>query len=133
MIPQIQDDLKTDFVFERLPSQTFKMRRNTQTISGTIDDLKSVEQAIFLILNTERYKWLIHSWNYGVELQSLIGKDVEFCIPEIERRVREALLQDDRIRSVQDFEFEVNKKKVLTSFTVVSIFGAVSTEMEVSI
>ena len=42
----------------------------------------------------------------------LIGKDVEYCIPEIERRVREALLQDDRITAVQNFEFTVNKKKV---------------------
>ncbi len=112
MIPQTQDDLKTGFVVEYLPSQTFKMRRNMETISGLIDDLKSVEQAVFLILNTERYEWLIHSWNYGVELQSLVGKDVEFCIPEIERRVREALLQDDRITSVQDFEFEVNRPDV---------------------
>jgi len=30
---------------------------------------------------------LIHSWDYGVELHNLIGKDVEYCIPEIERRV----------------------------------------------
>ena len=79
------------------------------------------------------YEWLIHSWDYGVELHNLIGKDVEYCIPEIERRVREALLQDDRITAVQNFEFTVNKKKVLTTFTVVSIFGEINTEMGVEI
>lgn len=133
MIPQVQDDLKQDFTFEVLPSRTFRMNHNSLTIIGTIDQIQAVEQAVFLILNTERYQWLIHSWNYGVELHYLIGKDVEYCIPEIERVIREALLQDDRITAVQNFEFEVNKKKVLTTFTVVSIFGEINTEMEVEI
>ena len=131
MIPQVQDDLKQDFTFEVLPSRTFRMNHNSLTIIGTIDQIQAVEQAVFLILNTERYQWLIHSWNYGVELHHLIGKDVEYCIPEIERRVKEALLQDDRITAVENFQFEVNKKKVLTTFTVISIFGPIFTEMEV--
>ncbi len=42
-------------------------------------------------------------------------------------------MQDDRISSVEDFEFTVNKKKVLTTFTVVSIFGELKTETEVEI
>ena len=109
------------------------MNHDNLTIIGTIDEIQAVEQAVFLILNTERYEWLIHSWDYGVELHNLIGKDVEYCIPEIERRVREALLQDDRITAVQNFEFTVNKKKVLTTFTVVSIFGEINTEMGVEI
>lgn len=133
MIPQTGDDLRQDFEFETLPSRTFRMNHNSLTIIGTIDQIQAVEQAVYLILNTERYEWLIHSWNYGVELHNLIGQDVEYCIPEIERRVREALLQDDRITAVENFQFEVNKKKVLTTFTVVSIFGEINTEMGVEI
>lgn len=133
MIPSVPDDLSQDFIFETLPSRTFKLNHNTSTISGNIDQVQAVEQAVFLILNTERYEWLIHSWDYGVELHNLIGKDIEYCIPEIERRVTEALLQDDRITAVENFQFEVNKKKVLTAFTVVSIFGEINTEMEVEI
>ena len=121
MIPQVQDDLKQDFTFTTLPSRTFKMRHDTKTITGTIDEVRAVEQA----------EWLIYSWNYGFEKKSLIGKPVDFCIPEIERRVKEALLQDDRITAVENFQFEVNKKKVLTTFTVISIFGPIFTEMEV--
>lgn len=133
MIPQVQDDLKQDFTIETMPSRTFRMKYDLDVITGMIDELKAVEQAVFLILNVERYQWLIYSWNYGVELQELIGKPVDFCIPEIERRVREALLQDDRITAVQDFEFKVGKKKVLTTFTVISIFGNINTETTVEI
>ena len=116
MIPQVQDDIKQDFTIETLPSRTFRMNHNNLTIIGTIDEIQAVEQAVFLILNTERYEWLIHSWDYGVELHNLIGKDV-----------------DDRITAVQNFEFTVNKKKVLATFTVVSIFGEINAELGVEI
>ena len=76
---------------------------------------------------------MIYSWNYGFEKKRLIGKPVDYCIPEIERSIKEALLQDDRITAVDNFQFEVNKKKVLTTFRVVSIFGPIFTEMEVEI
>lgn len=133
MIPQVQDDLKQDFTIEALPSKTFRMCHDPEVITGTIDQIQAVEQAVFLILNVERYQWLIYSWDYGVELHNLIGKDPEYCLPEIERRVREALLQDDRITAVQNFEFEVNKKQVLTTFKVVSIFGEINVEKAVEI
>ena len=133
MIPQTGDDLRQDFTFTTLPSRTLKMDHDYHTITGTIDQIQAVEQAVFLILTTERYQWLIFSWNYGVELKDLIGKDPEFCIPEIERRIREALLQDDRITAVENFEFELNKRKVLTTFTVTSIFGGITTTLEVEI
>jgi len=121
------DDLKAKLIAENPGHEvTF-----TKTITGTIDEVRAVEQAVFLILNVERYEWPIYSWNYGFEKKSLIGKPVAFCIPEIERRVKEALLQDDRITAVENFQFEVNKKKVLTTFTVISIFGPIFTEMEV--
>ena len=133
MIPQVQDDIKQDFTIETLPSRTFRMNHNNLTIIGTIDEIQAVEQAVFLILNVERYEWLIYSWNYGFEKKRLIGKPVDYCIPEIERGIKEALLQDDRITAVDNFQFEVNKKKVLTTFRVVSIFGPIFTEMEVEI
>lgn len=133
MIPNTGDDLRQDFIFTTLPSRTFKMNHDTLTITGTVDQIRAVEQAVFLILNTERYFWLIHSWNYGVELHDLIGKDPEYCIPEIERRIREALLQDDRITAVENFEFELNKRKVLTTFTVISIYGGFTSTLEVDI
>ena len=42
-------------------------------------------------------------------------------------------IQDDRITAVQDFQFEINKKQVLTTFTVVSIFGEINVEKVVEI
>ena len=132
MIPKNQDDLKQNFTFATLPSKTFKMNFN-DTIRGSVDDVEALKQAIFLILNTERYEWLIHTWNYGVEFRNLIGKDIDYCSPEIERVIREALLQDDRLTAVQNFEFEVNKNKVLTTFTVTTIYGDIEIKQGVDV
>ncbi len=133
MIPQTGGLLRQDFSFAQKPSRTFKLDRENGCVVGMADGLEAVRQAVYLILNTERYQWLIHSWDYGAELQSLVGKPPDFCVAEIERRVREALLQDDRIRSVENFTFEVSKKTITAQFTVVSIFGEVPVGAEVNL
>ena len=133
MIPQVQDELRQDFALTRLPGRTFRMLHERRRVAGTIDERRALEQAIFLILHTERYAWLIHSWNYGVEFRRLIGQDPAYCVPEIERAVREALLQDDRITEVRDFAFEIRKKTVRARFTACTIYGPIETELEVPI
>ena len=56
MIPQVQDDLKQDFTFTTLPSRTFKMRHDTKTITGTIDEVRAVEQAAVSYTHLDVYK-----------------------------------------------------------------------------
>ena len=75
------------------------------------------------MLNTERYQYLIYSWDYGVELLDLFGEPISYVCPELERRITEALLQDDRIEEVDGFEFEVSGGTVKASFTVHTVFG----------
>ena len=134
MIPQTGENVRQDFTLaDALPSRTFRLYPETEELRGVTDGLQAVRQAVFLMLNTERYAWLIHSWDYGAELQDLIGQEVNYCIPEIERRVQEALLQDDRITEVRDFEFTVKKSEVLATFTVVSTFGNFQAEQAVKI
>lgn len=102
-------------------------------INGFIDDIESVKQAIYLILSTERYKFIIYSWDYGVELVDLIGKPIPYCMAEIPRRVTEALLVDNRIENVTDFQFEHIGRTLHTTFTVVTNVGNVETRLEVDI
>lgn len=133
MIPNVIDDLKTDFEYENQPTNTFKLNIDKQIINGNVDNLEAMKQVIYLILNVERYEYIIHSWNYGVELQDLFGMEKNFVLPEIKRRITEALLQDDRITAVDDFSFETNKGKVHVTFTVTTIFGEIQTQKVVNI
>lgn len=117
------------------PNKTYKMMIDTDRIQGTVtDDLEAVKQAIYKIINTERYKFLIYSWNYGIELEDLFGKPIPYVLPEIPRRIKEALTQDDRIKDVLGFDLTYNRKgDVLAKFTVVTIYGNLEIEKVVNV
>lgn len=128
-----QDDLTQDSPLRKTsPARTFRLDHTWQVVRGTIDQIEAMEQAIYLILNVERYEWPIYSWDYGVELMDLIGQHPDYCKVEIQRRVSEALLQDDRITEVKDFHFTVTGREILSEFTVVTIFGQTNAEVEVN-
>ena len=75
-----------------------------------------------------------YSWDYGIELQDLFGEPVTYVCPELERRISEALLWDDRIEDVDDFRFDFPQKGIVhVSFTAHTIFGDVRAEREVDI
>ena len=129
MIPEVDDML--DFEVETEPSKTYSLDIENGRIRGFVDELDAVRQAVYLILNTERYDHLIYSWDYGVELKELIGEPKEYAYPEIKRCITEALLQDDRITAVDDFEFESSLKSVHVKFTVYTIYGDMEVETDV--
>ena len=117
-----------------MPSKQHKMFIDKNRITGLCDSLEAVQQSVFKILNTERYDYLIYSWNYGIELKDLYGKSPMYVCPEIERRVKEALFQDDRITNIDEFEFDISRKGVVyVTFTVHTIFGDLNEEMVVNI
>src|SRR5690606_19556148 len=93
-----------------------------------VDGQEAVKQAIFLMLNSERYEQLIFSWNTGVEFKNLIGKPTAYVASEVQRRITECLLQDDRITDVTDFRVTTSKNKVHVTFTAHTIFGEVQAE-----
>ena len=87
------------------------MNIDGERITGTMtDDIEAVKQAIYKILNTERYQYPIYSWNYGVELADLFGKPIAYVLPEIPRRIKEALVADDRIIDATAFELSHDKR-----------------------
>ena len=133
MIPSTNNILSYDLEMETAPSVNYKMNIKQDIINGTVDELEAMKQVIYKILNTERYQYIIYSWNYGIELMDLFGMPVIYVIPELERRITEALIQDERIESVDDFEFDsYEKRTVKASFTVHTIFGDVQTEKVVN-
>jgi len=133
MLPAVNDDLQKDFEIEEETSHTYKLDLDNSTIAGYVDDLEAMKQAIYLILNIERYEYLIYSWNYGIELNDLYGQPISFVLPELKRRITEALLQDTRITGVENFSFETNKGKVHATFTVNTIYGDVEAEKVVNL
>src|SRR5690606_35196789 len=117
---------------EQQPSLTYGIDFERGRIRGMIDELEAIKQAVFLILQTERYRYLIYSDDYGSELEGLVGRDPLFVRSELKRRIREALMQDDRIEDVTNFDIQINGDSALVRFTVVSVFGDFEAEQEVT-
>lgn len=116
------------------PSRNYRMLIESSRIFGVCDGREAMEQVIYKILNTERYRYVVYSWNYGIELLDLFGMPVDYVCPVLEKRISEALLQDDRIMEVNDFVFDISRKgKVCASFTVVSDVGEIRAEKEVTV
>lgn len=105
------------------PSRTYGINTQRAIISGYIDGLDAVRQAVELIMSTERYVYPVYSWNYGVELESLIGKDAAYITAEIKRRIREALEQDDRVKEISGFKLAKSDDELRVEFEVVTDYG----------
>ena len=116
-----------------IPSLTWKINEEQGVLRGTVDEQEAMMQAVNKILQTERYRYDIYDWNYGVELEELYGKNVSFVIPELKKRIEEALLADDRVTAVTDFSFQQEKGSVTASFLVHTIFGEMRAERTVDI
>lgn len=133
MIPSTVGFLNRDFEIRQQQSLTYKMQQNSGLIRGHTDGLDAVRQAIYKIIMTERYQYVMYSWNYGIELHDLFGEPVTYVCPELKRRISEALLCDDRIEGVDNFEYDLSRKGIVhVSFTAHTIFGDVQAEREVN-
>ena len=133
MIPKVNSDLLTLEAETRRASRTWKLNTGAGTIAGTADEKDAMIQAIYLILSTERYQYLIYGWDYGIETGDLIGRPPDYVQSELKRRIREALMWDDRVTAVDGFSFTVSHNQVRCTFTVSTIFGDVKADREVTV
>ena len=108
MLPtEYNDDLVQDFEIETQPTRTYALRFDGYPCSGgKLDGLEAMKQAIFLILQTERF-------------QAKVAKAIE-----------DALMADDRVLSVEQFSFTKGKRSLLVKFTVTTTEGDVESEFE---
>ncbi len=133
MIPSMNSILTTEIQVETQESENYRMFFTEKFINGHVNELEAMHQVIYKILNTERYQYIIYSWDYGIETLDLYGEPISYICPEIERRIIEALIQDDRIESVDNFEFDYSKKgKLLVTFSVHTIYGDLEEERAVN-
>lgn len=135
MIPKADNiNIGEDIEIVEEPTLTYAFNFETGEIKGYKDGLEAMEQVVYKILNTDRYKYLIYDWDYGIELSDLYGKDKAYVYSELKRRIKEALMTDERITNVNDFEFRSPGKNVVyVDFTVYTTFGNIETSKEVNI
>ena len=107
-----------------MPSKTYKIDFERKRIVGYIDSLEAITQAVHKLFLTERYAWEIYTQAYGVEFTSLLGKPTDFVLAIFESRVKDAVLADDRIQGIKDFQIsKPDKSTIVASCTVITSQG----------
>lgn len=130
MIPSSNLGTELTVSSESETSKTYKLSEDK--IQGMIENLSALEQAIYKELNTEKYDYPIYSFDYGIELENLIGKEEAYVKAELKRRIEECLCKDDRIQTVDNFSFTLSEDEMLCTFDVESIYGDLTISKEVS-
>ncbi|MBT2626078.1 DUF2634 domain-containing protein [Bacillus sp. ISL-32] len=120
--PEIEfDDIEDDSeVIET--SRTYRIDfENGRITNELITGLEAVKQFVYMALHTERYSYSVFSHDIGNELQEVLSDNETtdaYKKMEIPRLVEEALIYDDRISSVTEFEIEKSGDRFFVSFIV---------------
>lgn len=130
--PEIEfDDIEDDSeVIET--SQTYKIDFENGSITNEmITGIEAIRQFVYLSLHTERYAYSVFSHDIGNELRDILADNETtdaYKKMEIPRLIEEALIYDDRVSSVSDFEIEKQGDSFHVSFTVETDEGKLEIE-----
>jgi hypothetical protein len=132
MIPK-SSEFATIVQRESYPTETFRALLEKDRVSGMTDGIEALRQAIYFMLQVERFYHVIYSWQYGVEFQDLYGQPMPYVASEVKRRIKDALMIDDRITDVTNFVIETAKRVMTVTFIVKSIYGPLQAQKVVKV
>lgn len=112
-----------------MPTKTYQLDFERGRCTGMIDGLKAAEQAILKALSTVRFAHMIYSDDYGFE--NMIGHEQLYVRAELPRRIKEAILQDERFTAVNNFILDFEKDNAYVSFSCPTLYGDVVVLREV--
>ena len=124
VLPENSIDLSGGVEFVAQPSLTWKIDHAAGRIAGTCDGHDAVKQAVEIILNVEQPA-------SGMLWEGLVGQDAGYVAAELQRRLQDALLTDDRITGLKNYEYSIDGQNLTVSFTVETVYGDVETGTEV--
>jgi hypothetical protein len=90
-----------------------------------VEGIEALKVWIEKAIRTARYRFPIYSFDYGCEIEEIIGLDLSRSVleSEVPRVIREALIYDDRIQDVRDFVIERGGDWLKVTFTVITTLG----------
>ncbi len=122
MVPEYKE-LPRERQEQEYVDRTYQLDLDSGRISGYVDGAEAVRQMVRKALMTERYETPIYLGQWGVELERLIGRDMDFAASDLPRAIEEALLADERVAAVDSFAVEAQGGTLRASFTVETAAG----------
>lgn len=98
-----------------------------------VEGAEAVKVWCYVALRTKRFKHIIFSWNYGNEIESLIGKGnhVNLIKSQVIRFVREALIANPYIISIPFINLDTSNDMLKIFVKINTVYG--ETEVNVNV
>lgn len=92
-----------------------------------LEGKEALKMWIYKALLTQRYRYTIYSWDFGQDLEELIGQGYEkgFIQSEVERRIKDCLLINNNIKDCTNFNINLEQDQLQVDFKVTTTFGEV--------
>ena len=140
ILPSFLQELSDTKTIKEEDSQVVKMPKEygvdfaTGQLTGKIvEGLEAIKVWIWLCMHTERFRHAIYSADYGTSLEQYIGHMLsqEYINTDCESEISDALLINEYIESVEDFEAVRNSDSLDIKFRVVTKFGNIEVDENV--
>ena len=104
-----------------------------QLTGKIVEGLEAIKVCIWLCMHTERFRHAIYSADYGTSLEQYIGHMLseEYINTDCESEITDAMLINEYIESIEDFEVVRNSDSLNISFRVVTKFGSIEVDENV--
>nr|DAR80422.1 MAG TPA: Protein of unknown function (DUF2634) [Caudoviricetes sp.] len=137
ILPSFLQSLSGTKTIKRSNSQAVKMPKEygidftTGQLTGKIvEGIEAIKVWIWLCMHTERFRHAIYSADYGTSLEQYIGHMLseEYINTDCESEISDALLINEYIEGIEDFEAVRNYDSLNISFRVVTKFGSLEVD-----
>lgn len=130
-IEDVDDD--GEEIIETAPAKTYQLDFETGEIRGAIDEELALRQFVLKALLTPRDVHEIYTSDYGSEIEEILAEQesADYVATELERVIREALEDDDRINSIDDVDITFEDDSIYAVITINSIYGELIEEVEI--
>lgn len=121
------EELENETVETETPRE-YEIDFKTGKLTGRIvEGLDAIKVWIYLALNVPRYRHVIYTWDYGNELDTLVGQSYtkDYLELEVNRMIEEALFINENILSIDNLEVTQTSDKISVSFTANTLYGEV--------
>lgn len=101
-----------------------------QLTGKIVEGLEAIKVWIWNCMHTERYRYAIYSWQYGVEYEQYIGTTVsdEYLQSDCKAETEEALMVNPYITGLSDFSAVMDGTTIKIRFTAETSFGNVEVD-----
>lgn len=96
-----------------------------QMTGRIVEGIEAIRVWIWSCLHTQRFRYPIYSWSYGVDMEQYVGQALtdEYLETELESEIEDALKVNPYITEIEDYSFQRTGSKICITFSVRTTLG----------